>query len=80
MGQPPTPIDRKSVSRAGVVGALLGALAIGLFFALWIFTGSAGVEPFPRLVISICVPPIILAVLAGVYLLVVRPSGTPPQG
>ncbi len=75
-----TNLDPKRVTRAGIWGALLGILAILLFVGLWIGLGSIGVTVFPRLVISVCIPPAILSLIAGFYLLVKAPSSSNGAG
>lgn len=75
MSQSPNPLDKQTISRVGIAGAALGVLAVALFAGLWLGLGAAGLDVFPRLVISICVPPAIMAALLGGYILVRRPSG-----
>ncbi|MEQ8675380.1 MAG: hypothetical protein RLP44_10775 [Aggregatilineales bacterium] len=71
MGQSPNPnFDGKSVSRIGLSGAVLGIVAIGLFVGLWVILGNANVDDFPRLIISVCVPPALMTAFLGVYILV----------
>jgi hypothetical protein len=65
-------LDRKVLSRAGAAGAILGIVGIGLFVLLWVVLGSAGVDTFMRLVIAVCVPPAVLALVMGIYFLVTR--------
>jgi len=75
MSQSPNPLDKQTISRMGIAGAALGILAIALFAGLWFGLGTTSLDVFPRLVISICVPPAIMAALLGGYILVKRPSG-----
>lgn len=72
----PDPLNRKSLTRAGVVGAVLAVIGILLFAVLWIALGHAGVEPFPRLISSLCVPPLVLALIVGGYALISRANST----
>lgn len=67
-------LNRKILSRAAVVGLGLAVGAVVLFGALWVLLGNAGVEQFPRLMLSICVPPAVIAALVGGFFLLVRPS------
>ena len=69
MGEGQNPIDGKVVTRIGIAGAVIGVVAIGMFMGLWILLGNANVDDFPRLVISICVPPAIMTAIIGAYLL-----------
>ncbi len=72
MSGTPNGLNRKVLSRATIAGAALGMVGIGLFIFLWSTLGSAGVEPFSRLVMSICLPPAVLAAVVGIYFLVTR--------
>jgi len=70
VSQPPNPdMDRKTISRIGIAGAVIGIVSILLFMGLWILLGNANVDDFPRLVISVCVPPAIMTAIIGAYLL-----------
>lgn len=69
-----TPNTLNSISKASAAGVLLAAAAIGLFVLLYTLLGNAGVDQFPALVVSLCAPPGILALLIGIYLLVVAPQ------
>jgi len=71
---PPNLIDKKSISRIGIAGAVLGIFAIGLFIVLWAILGEIGLSDFPRIVASVCVPPTVLAFLFGIYFLTTRRS------
>lgn len=62
-----------------IAGGLVGVVGIALFFGLWLLLGTIPASPFVRVVLSVCLPPIILATVFGMYYLVVRPgSGTHP--
>jgi hypothetical protein len=54
---------------AVIVGGVLSALAVVLFFVIYVLMQNAGVEPLPRLLASLCAPPGILAVGVGAYAL-----------
>ena len=73
MSKSPDPIDKQSLPRIAVVGAVLALLGVALFLIIWVTMGSAGVEQLPRLVVSVCLPPAIIAAILGVYVLV-RPN------
>jgi len=62
------------LSRAGIIGFLLSVFGIILFIVLWIVFGQSGMETFPRLVLSLCLPPAAIALLMGIYILVGRPK------
>lgn len=71
MGKSPNPnFDGKAASRVGLIGAIIGIVAIGLFMGLWILLGNANVNDFPRLIISVCVPPALMTAFLGAYILI----------
>ncbi len=67
-------VDNKVIVRMVIAGGLVGILGIALFFGLWFFLGTITDSAFARVVVSVCLPPIILATIFGVYYLVVRPG------
>jgi hypothetical protein len=75
MEQSPDPFDRKTISRAGIAGAVLAVLGIALFMGIYIAFGNLGVDPFIRLISALCIPPAVIAAIIGGYMLVVRPRG-----
>jgi hypothetical protein len=54
-------------TRTLLLGFGLGAVAILLFVALWVLLGS--VQPGPRLFIALCLPPALMALGFGLYML-----------
>jgi hypothetical protein len=68
----PGPLNQKGLTRAGIAGAVLAVIGIAIFAVLWIALGHAGVDVFPRLVSSICVPPLVIGLLVGGYYLISR--------
>lgn len=70
MGRLPT--GRPDLSRLWIAGAVLALVGTAFFIALYITLAEA--EPVARVLISMCVPPAVIAGLIGVYILVVRPS------
>jgi lipopolysaccharide export LptBFGC system permease protein LptF len=68
-------IDGKKLLRGQGAVALLAVLGIGLFVLLWQGLGSAGVANAPRLLVSMCLPPAIIAIMVGVYFLAFRARG-----
>ena len=74
MGKTPG-MDSKRLLRGQVAVALLVVGGIGLFVLLWQGMGAAGVANAPRLLVSICLPPAIVAIIVGVYFLVFRARG-----
>ncbi|MCA9903880.1 MAG: hypothetical protein KC547_08490 [Anaerolineae bacterium] len=75
MAQPP---ESKSggLLRAQLVVIVLVLFAIGAFIGLWNMLGSAGFEDFPRLILSMCLPPAAIAILIGIYVLFFRARGS----
>jgi len=71
----PDPTDRQRLTRALVYGAVLSAAGVALFVLL--FIGMSGLDNTPRLFISMCIPPAIIALVLGVYILVVRGRQSP---
>lgn len=70
MSQQPT--DRQRLTRALIFGAVLSAAGVVLFLLL--FFALSGVDNAARLFVSLCVPPAIIALIIGVYVLVKRPG------
>lgn len=64
--------DPKTLRRFLIGGAVLAVGGIILFVLLWLALGGAGVQQFPRLVLSMCVPPAVIALLLGGYFLISR--------
>lgn len=77
MTPPSNPMNKRTITRAGIVGALLAVLGIGLFMGIWIILGNFGVADFPRLISALCIPPGIIAAIMGIYILIARPYQTP---
>lgn len=73
MTNPPSPVNRRNLTRASIVGVILAVLAIVLFIVLWLVLGSFNLDTMPRLFASLCIPPAVLAALIGTYILIRRP-------
>jgi hypothetical protein len=71
MGNTPG-FDWGKLGRLQIGVVLAAALGIGLFFLLWQVLGNAGVEQFPRLIIAMCAPPMLIGALVGIYILIFR--------
>ena len=76
MNNIPGPL-REPLSRASIIGAVLGVFAIILFIILWIVLGQAGISPMSRLLGALCVPPAVIAAIIGGYILIARPNSKP---
>jgi hypothetical protein len=73
MGEPqPNPIDSKVLSRIGLTGLIIAVLGIGLFLGLWIGLEGTGVNDFARLIISLCVPPALMSLAIGGWMLLIQ--------
>jgi hypothetical protein len=64
----------QQLSKAGIAGFALALFGIVFFLVLWVVLGQTGMENFPRLILSICLPPAAIALIIGIYMLVVRPK------
>ena len=64
--------DRGRIGRGLAMGLVLAVFGIGGFILLWNGLGSLGLEQFPRLILSMCLPPAGIALVMGVYILVFR--------
>ncbi len=60
------------MTNAVVAGGVLAALAIGMFIVLYVILGSTGLDDAHRLFVSMCAPPVVLALLVGGYALTKR--------
>lgn len=74
MTQTPGPLNGKSLTRASVAGFGLATLGILLFVILWVVLGQAGFQPAARLIAALCIPPAVIALILGIYVLFVRPN------
>ncbi len=72
----PGPMNRKGLTRATIAGTVLAVTGIALFAVLWIALGHAGVAVFPRLITSMCVPPLVIALIVGGYALISRANSS----
>lgn len=68
-------MNGKLVSKTLIAGGIIAAVAIGLFFVLWL--ALASLEPFLRLFLAVCVPPALMTGAIGLYILSTRNRQTP---
>lgn len=61
------------MKRTVIAGAILAFLGIGAFIGIWSVLGNIGASQFARVVLSVCLPPIVMAAGIGAYFLLVRP-------
>lgn len=57
---------KPSYTRIGILGAIVGIIAIVTFLGLWFLFED--VDTLPRLVIAVCVPPGIMTLIIGGYI------------
>ena len=69
---PPNPVNRENLTFASKIGGVLGVGAIILFVVLWVVFGKFGMTEVPRILLSLCLPPAIMAALIGAYMLFTR--------
>lgn len=76
MAKEPHPLNKGWLRRANIAGISLAVGGIILFIILWAVLGALNVQPFARLMVSLCLPPAVIAGVVGIYILVARPSRT----
>ncbi|MAS33018.1 MAG: hypothetical protein CL610_03360 [Anaerolineaceae bacterium] len=74
MGETSNPLNRRRLTRAAIIGGGMGLGGVLAFLLLWVGLGSAGVDQFPRLIMSVCLPPALIALIFGVYFLFFQPK------
>lgn len=74
MAEPSRPVNKGAFRRAHTAGISLAVGGVVLFIILWTALGALNVQTFARLLISLCLPPAIIAGVVGVYILITRPS------
>jgi hypothetical protein len=72
-------LDTGLIKRTALAGAVLALVGIVLFVLIWFGLGNASMSQFARIVLSICIPPILMAAGMGVYFLLVRPAPKQPD-
>lgn len=73
MSNSPDPFKSRLLRSSGF-GVALAVFGIAAFVALWSVLGGAGWENAPRLFASLCIPPLLIGLVIGVYALVGRRS------
>jgi hypothetical protein len=71
MTPPPNPMQQQ-LTRALVLGAIAAIAAVLLFIVVWLALEDT--EPAIRLFSALCLPPGVLAIIIGAYILVIRPK------
>jgi hypothetical protein len=72
MSNSPNPFERPALAKASVFGVGLAVFGVIAFLVIWVLMGNAGVDNLPRLLISLCVPPLLIVLIVGGYVLVSR--------
>lgn len=78
MSQTPNPLNQQNLSRATLIAIALAVAGIIFFIALWIVLGTTGVDQVTRLLLSLCLPPGLIAIIIGGYFLLVQPKKKEP--
>src|SRR5262245_1788156 len=68
----PSPVNKQILSKASIVGAVLAVGGIILFVILYAALGNTSVDAITRVLVSLCVPPALMAVLVGGYFFLTR--------
>jgi len=72
MANSPGPLNSENLSKATIAGSALAVGGIILFLILYAALGNAGVDSIARMIVSLCVPPAVMAALMGGYFLLGR--------
>jgi hypothetical protein len=67
MTNTPSPLNKRSITRASIIGSVMAVGGIILFLILYAAMTSAGADPVQRVVVALCVPPMLMALLMGGY-------------
>jgi lipopolysaccharide export LptBFGC system permease protein LptF len=69
MAETPTPSGERQILNIQIYVLILVVTAIGLFGLIWLVLGELGATGATRLFASLCLPPGIIALLIGIYVL-----------
>ena len=75
MTEPENNSPTNAILKTLIPATILGGIAIGSFVLIY-FSLESSVAPFPRLMLAICVPPALIAILIGFYMLFGPKRGT----
>jgi uncharacterized membrane protein YczE len=67
-------LDNNQIKRTTIAGAVLALLGVAMFIGLWVMLGNTDTSQFARILLSLCIPPIVMAAGVGLYFLLVRSS------
>jgi hypothetical protein len=71
MSQTPDPMNAGNIARASRIGLAVAAGGVILFLVVWFVLEPLGVDHVPRIVIAVCLPPALIALVAGGYVLLI---------
>lgn len=74
MEEKPNPLNSKLLIRTTIAGLILAFIGVAVFGGMWILLGEIGLDDFPRLVVSFCLPPAAIAGIIGAYMLIIQPK------
>ena len=77
MANNPSPLNKQSLSKATIAGSVMAVGGIILFLILYAALTNAGADPVQRVVVALCVPPMLMALLVGGYFLFGRRETKP---
>jgi hypothetical protein len=69
MGNKPDAFTTNRVLKFLAAGFALALFGVGVFVGMWALLGEAGMADFPRLIMSFCLPPALIAVIIGAFML-----------
>ena len=72
MGKMPDAFETNRVLKFLSAGFALALFGIGVFLGMWVLLGEAGMADFPRMIMSFCLPPALIAAIIGLFMLFTR--------
>ena len=74
MEEAPNSFNKKMLLRTTIAGTVLALVGVAIFGGMWLFLGQIGLDDFPRLLASFCIPPAAITGIIGAYLLLIQPK------
>lgn len=72
MEESPEPSGGQQLMRIQAYVVILAVIAVILFGSCWFVLGELGIDSAPRLLASFCLPPGIIALILGIFLVIRR--------
>jgi hypothetical protein len=69
---PPQPDYKNSVARASALGVPLSIFGIIAFAVIYTALGGTGINTIGRILLSLCLPPVFIALILGAYVMLTR--------